>query len=215
MVGPSFPFPLAGLVHVSNRITQTRLMMATERLTVCVRAADLREHPRGRQFDMITEVVSDGDAVWTEVSTYLRREQGTTPHPDPPPQAGRETMDSSPERRENLRLIPTALWRVAGDTGRRYAAVSGDVNPIHMNPLLARLFGFKRAIAHGMWLKARCLAALEGRLPEAVTADVEFKSPLLLPSTVAFTAGQSGDRWSIAVANAKTGRPHLAGHVSG
>ena len=53
------------------------------------------------------------------------------------------------------------------DIGRRYGAVSGDRNPIHLYPLTARLFGFRRAIAHGMWTKARCLAALEGRLPEA------------------------------------------------
>jgi acyl dehydratase len=91
--------------------------------------------------------------------------------------------------------------------------VSGDVNPIHLNPLVARVFGFRRAIAHGMWLKARCLAALESRLPDQLIAEVEFKSPLLLPSTVAFTAQADGG-WSIGVANLQTGRPHLTGSVS-
>ena len=41
--------------------------------------------------------------------------------------------------------------------------VSGDRNPIHMHELTAKAFGFPRAIAHGMWTKARCLAALERR----------------------------------------------------
>ena len=50
---------------------------------------------------------------------------------------------------------------LAKDLGRRYAAISGDYNPIHLGALSAKLFGFKQAIAHGMWSKARCLAALD------------------------------------------------------
>ena len=57
----------------------------------------------------------------------------------------------------------TALVRVPDDIGRRYAAVSGDRNPIHLAGFAAKAFGFKSAIAHGMWVKARTLAALQGR----------------------------------------------------
>ena len=57
----------------------------------------------------------------------------------------------------------------------------------------AKPFGFERAIAHGMWTKARCLAAL--RLPDAFTADVRFKKPILLPSTVTF--GEAEDRFAV------------------
>jgi acyl dehydratase len=97
--------------------------------------------------------------------------------------------------------------------GRRYAAVSGDVNPIHLNPVAARLFGFRRSIAHGMWLKARCLAAFEGRLPDALTASVQFKSPLLLPSTVGFASHPQAAGWTFTVAEARTGRRHLSGSI--
>ena len=54
---------------------------------------------------------------------------------------------------------------VPGDIGRRYAGVSGDPNPIHMYAVTARLFGFKSAIAHGMWSYARVLAALGAQRP--------------------------------------------------
>jgi hypothetical protein len=64
-----------------------------------------------------------------------------------------------------------------------------------------------------MWLKARCLAALEGRLPDALTSDVEFKSPLLLPSTVGFSTQLEGTTWTIAVFHPSTGRPHLNGSI--
>src|SRR5207302_1643656 len=78
MVDPSFPFAMPGLVHVGNRISQQRQLRADDRLTIGVRATDLRDHPRGRQFDMVTEVTVGGEPVWSEASTYLRRERSRT-----------------------------------------------------------------------------------------------------------------------------------------
>jgi len=97
--------------------------------------------------------------------------------------------------------------RVGGD----YAAVSGDHNPIHTSRIGARLFGFPRPIAHGMWTKARAIAALEGRLPAAYTVDVAFKQPILLPAKVGFTATERADGWDFRVDGK---RPHLAGQVT-
>jgi acyl dehydratase len=206
MVDPAFPFPLPGLIHVGNRISQHRPLRADERISLAVHATDLRDHPRGRQFDLISEATVAGEHVWSETSTYLRREgRSRSAEALPPPSTG--------EGRGGGLRAPGAIWFVPRDIGRRYAAVSGDVNPIHLNPLVARIFGFRRAIAHGMWLKARCLAALEGRLPDALTATVEFKSPLLLPSRVAFEDRARDSGWSFAVSNASSGRPHLAGLV--
>ena len=96
----------------------------------------------------------------------------------------------------------TAHWRLPDDLGRRYAAVSGDHNPIHMHGLTAKAFGFPRAIVHGMWTKARCLASL--RLPDAYAVDVRFKKPILLPSKVTF--GETENRFAV--------HSHLEGRVS-
>jgi acyl dehydratase len=106
-----------------------------------------------------------------------------------------------------------ATWRVPDDAGRRYAKVSGDVNPLHLSGLSAKAFGFKRAIAHGMWVKARALAALSGRLPDALSVDVGFQKPLFLPSTVALSTAEAGGGWDVAVRNAINGSPHLVGTV--
>lgn len=220
MVDSAFPFPLPGLVHVNNRIEQQRGLHADERLRVRVHAEGLRDHRRGRQFDMITEVSAGGEPVWTEVSTYLRREKKPSSHSLSPPdgrgQGEGPSPSASPASGEGRGggHEANALWRIPRDIGRRYAAVSGDVNPIHLNPLAARLFGFPRSIAHGMWLKARCLAALEGRIDERVIAEVAFKSPLLLPSTVAFNAGMEEDSWRLAVSQVHGDRQHLVGSVT-
>ena len=89
--------------------------------------------------------------------------------------------------------------------------MSGDRNPIHLHPLTARLFGQPKPIAHGMWLKGRCLAALEGRVPEACEIEVRFKLPVPLGSKVAFTSSAAGREFELR--SARDGRPHLAGSV--
>ncbi len=105
------------------------------------------------------------------------------------------------------------MRRGPDDAGRRYAKVSGDVNPIHLSGLTAKAFGFKRAIAHGMWVKARVLGALSGRLPDALALDVSFRKPLFLPSTVTLSTAQADGGWDFAVRNAKAGTEHVVGTI--
>lgn len=203
MTDPAFPFPLPGLVHIANRITQHRPVRTGEALELRVHAADLREHDKGRQFDVISEALIDDSPVWTDVSTYLR--PGKSGSSSGKSGAGKENRAAPPE--------PTGVWRLPADLGRRYAAVSGDVNPIHLHALTAKAFGFPRAIAHGMWTKARCLAAFDSRLPEAYTVDVQFKLPILLPGTVGFFAQQVEQGWDFAVHGRSSGKPHAAGTI--
>ena len=196
---PDFPFPLIGLVHVANRITTLRPLDAGTRLTLRVHAEDLRPHERGQQLDIVATGAIGDEVVWTGRSVYLRRSAG-------PGGAPRERPTPPPAK---------SLWRVPRQVGIAYAKASGDQNPIHTSRLLARVFGFPKPIAHGMWTKARCLAALDGRLPEQYTVDVEFKLPILLPATVGFAATQDGTSWRFAVNDARSGRPHAAGVVVG
>lgn len=107
----------------------------------------------------------------------------------------------------------SAQWRLPGDLGRRYAAVSGDRNPIHMHALTAKALGFSRAIAHGMWTKARCLAALESLLPDAYVVEVRFRRPIELPATVAFAELREQAAIDFEVRDAKRDTPHLHGNV--
>jgi acyl dehydratase len=76
------------------------------------------------------------------------------------------------------------------------------------------VLGFPRPIAHGMWSKARCLAALGGRLPDAYAVEVAFKRPVLLPTTAAFSADKTPSGWDFSLHGAKSGKPHLVGKVS-
>lgn len=203
MAERSFPFSVLGLVHIANRIEVLAPVPIGSRLEIELRAADLRPHRRGRQFDLLAEASLDGGAVWRGRSTYLHRDGNASEGGEPRPDAG----SGKPE------LSASAEWRIPGDTGRRYAAVSGDRNPIHMHSLSAKAFGFPTAIAHGMWTKARCLAAFEGRLPESYAIEVEFKSPLRIPGRALFSSGNGEQGWEFAVQSPDRERTHLVGSI--
>jgi hypothetical protein len=200
MTDPAFPFPAIGTVHLANAITQHRPIAADEPLQVTAGTANLRPHPKGRTFEIATRVHSRGELVWESTSTFLRLGGG-----DP-----KATVDGP-----TFEEVPSAgiSWRLPGDLGRRYAGVSGDHNPIHLYALTAKAFGFPRAIAHGMWSKARCLAALDGRLPDAVTVEVAFRKPILLPGRVEFGSRIAGDDFAFALARPKDGAAHLLGRA--
>ena len=72
---------------------------------------------------------------------------------------------------------------LAANLGRRYAPIAGDFNPIHLYPLTARLFGFKRPIIHGMWTLAYLLSETQPQLNQVTCGHlaVRFRRPLALP----------------------------------
>jgi acyl dehydratase len=210
MARRDFPLALPGLVHVAGTLVQHRPVDAGERLDLRVRAARLRAHPRGRQVDLLTTASAGGEVVWTGSSTYLAKAVGT--------QGEKVTEDPASQVLPPVEQLPTvepaaapaARWRVPADTGRRYAAVSGDVNPIHLAAPAARAFGFPRALAHGMWTAARCLASLDARTPGAHEVHLAFRRPVLLPSTVELRTRRRDDGWVFAVGSASGGE-HLRG----
>ncbi len=199
MTGSDFPYPAVGLVHIQTRIVQHRPIGVGEALDLTVRATPPEDHPKGKQFTLVSEARVDGELVWEDFSTNLRRGKG-----------------SGDEKKSCSRKQPPpayADWKLDGGLGRRYGAASGDRNPIHMHDLSAKLFGFPRAIAHGMWTKARALAALEGRLPDAYEVDVAFKKPILLPATVTFGSESTGKNTTRFSVRSRKDVPHLDGTV--
>lgn len=177
----AFPMALPGLVHVANTITVHRRLTADDRLDITVSARDLRPHAKGRAVDLVTEVDVEGQRVWEGRSTYLSRGQV---HPEAHDEAAAPVLPTG---------HPVAVLRIPEDIGRRYAGVSGDVNPIHLHPLTAKAMGFPRAIAHGMWTGARTIAAVSNRSGDPSTSRIWFRKPVLLPSTVEITRARLGD----------------------
>lgn len=210
MVKEPFPFAMLGLVHVNNSVTQYRPIGERETVAMSVKFDNLRDHDRGQQFDFVTVVKSGEEVVWEGTSTYLSRSSKTNKTVK-----RAKTVTTKPLFREGG---VNSVFEAPEDIGRRYAAVSGDYNLIHLHPLSAKAFGFPKAIAHGMWSKAKCLALI-GDLPDAYSVDVAFKLPILLPAEVVLVAEpvsvleDADSLCQFALYNAKNDKPHLSGEI--
>jgi acyl dehydratase len=201
---PDFPHPLLGLIHVRNHIRQVRRLPEAVQLSVSAWFEAQREVASGIELELKTEVESDGALVWQATTTMLRRTARR--------EGERKARASDPEA-ERFAASQPAHWSVPGDTGRRYARASGDYNPIHLTALTARPFGFPRAIGHGMWTLARCMAEVgEAARKERLALSAEFRRPLLLPSQVTFQTMRQGGAVDFRVASSE-GRSHLLGRL--
>ncbi|HET6296885.1 MAG TPA: MaoC/PaaZ C-terminal domain-containing protein [Kribbella sp.] len=201
MSDPSFPHRPMGIVHLSNTITQLKPIPLHAELAISVHSGAERPHPKGTVFEVLSSVSVDGEVVWTDSTSLLSRSSGT-------PSAHADLLPD-PE------LEPTAWWDLHGNLGRRYAAASGDRNPIHLFKLTAQAFGFPRQIAHGMWAKAACLASIQrgSGLPDAFTVRVDFRKPLLLPSRVQFGYQSTGSTVDFSLHSDDRSVVHLIGQL--
>ena len=213
-----FPLPLLGMIHLTNTVVQSAPVLFTEALDIRAGVENLRGHRAGTQLDVVAEVRAAGQAAagqeevrWRGVSTYLAKgvflpgiDKPSVPVTPPPFQA--------PD--------PTALWQLGVDTGRAYAAVSGDFNPIHLSVLTAKALGMRRSLAHGMYLASRALADVGAVKGESFSWEVAFEAPVFLPARVALdisTVQADGGAWqrSDYVAwNPLSGRRHFSGSVA-
>ena len=66
----------------------------------------------------------------------------------------------------------------------RYAAASGDQNPIHQDEDVARSVGLPGVIAHGMYTMALAARAVAEWFPgaEVVSLGCKFTSPVVVPA---------------------------------
>ncbi|WP_347903841.1 MaoC/PaaZ C-terminal domain-containing protein [Pseudomonas purpurea] len=200
LTAKAFPFPLLGLVHLTNRIRILRPLGGVGRVQASVRVQNLQPHAKGAVFELVTCIDDALGPLWEAESQMLCKGVPLAGEPAEPSSGLVQSMND------------VTRWWAPSEIGRRYAGVSGDCNPIHLSAVSARLFGFPQAIAHGLWIKARTLAALSGHLPTAnIEITVQFKKPVRLPSEVrllASAAGSSGDLQLVGAGDLE----HMVGH---
>ena len=201
---PDCPWPAMGTVHLANAITQHKPLHAGDAVRVELQTGDLLAHDKGQVFNLNLRILRDGELVWSATQSLLRVGVKQT---SGDPYVSRIATD--------VPLSCQAGFAASADMGRRYGAVSGDRNPIHMTALTARLFGFKRAIAHGMWTNARALSCLLPSQPlEQASLNVEFKTPLFLPGRATLWSARSTNSALFEVRDITGQRPHLRGQLN-
>lgn len=217
------PWPAIGLLHVANSIRQRRPLDANERFRVELRTGALASHPRGQAFSIELSVRVRDETIWEATQTLLRTGV-QSPAGEALTIAGLDDGSGSPAW---LRL---GDWEAPADIGRRYAAVSGDFNPIHLSAFSARLSGLPTAIAHGLWTQASALALLERAasrtgtqaLRSAASASgyscinqivTRFMAPVRLPAKLSLWSGSPEAPMVLEVRDGSGERVHLRSQI--
>lgn len=195
-----FPARVLGLVHLRNTIRMLRPIEIDSVVELSARYNTLRETEIGQEYDLVTTAAIAGELVWEEVSTMLARRQVAGKRP-------------AIERgnRDEARLLCERTVGASANTGRRYASVSGDYNPIHLFDRTAQWFSFKQCVAHGMWSLARCVGLGESYLPQyPLVIDAQFKLPIYLPGDFVFRAQRTERGADLSLSTVKGDRLHLS-----
>jgi len=204
----AFPVSLLGVVHMRNRITQQRPLRTDDTGEIHSWMEGHRETARGQEIDLQTQLRVGGQPVWSEVSTLLaRRAEGQRPARTR--EGGLPQLDVPPRQD-----VSTSTFVVSPGVGRQYARVSGDFNPIHIMDVTARFFGFKRAIAHGMWSLARCAAEIGApTFSSPCTLDVAFKRPISFRARTVLESWRADQRMGFSLRDSEIPRDHLLGTI--
>jgi acyl dehydratase len=205
-VARDFPVKVLGLIHLRNTIRVLGGIDVGAPLRLRVHFDTMRLTDAGQEYDFRTTYDRDGEVVWEEISTMFARGNA-------PPKEGskRPSIERSAHPETGT---TTSTLDIAENTGWRYASVSGDFNPIHLTARTAAMFGFKQAVAHGMWSMGRCLGAAAAQLPEGrMQIDAQFKLPVYLPSQALARVWPAADGVDISMCTMRGDRLHPAMQV--
>jgi len=199
MLERPIPFRIPGLIHTENRLAMHGPLALTAPLTLTTSLHLPPAAPNGALSCVLETRAFDGERLAFDCdSTYLIRRGSRTPR----------GAASSPQAPSGAAL---GQWRIASDAGRRYAALSGDWNPIHLWPWSARLMGMQRPIIHGAHTLARACALLQAASgSEIASVWCRFRHPVALGAQVTLLHGGRAGSF-VAMCD---GRPALEGQLT-
>jgi acyl dehydratase len=177
LLNKQLPFPVMGLVHRDNDVEYFSPLYASDTLKIKVGLHEYKEVKKGINCTLITQVYVDEQLKWQATSTYFYRSS--------------KPLVAKHKSTKNKKIIDKpsnlSIWFLNANLGRQYAKITGDLNPIHLYRLTAKLFGFKQTIIHGMCMAAKATAHAQSEHPSLpMRIYIEFNKPIYLPSKVAF-----------------------------
>jgi acyl dehydratase len=201
------PYPTTRIVNAGCRIDIRAPLPAGEALHVKARLESIDDD--GRRALIVQRVVTGTakrpEAVVAEIRAIV-------------PLAKRDGKSKDGKKASAPRSVPLdakeiAFLKLRATAGRDFAALTGDVNPIHWFTPAARAAGFRGCILHGFGTLARTVEALNRRVfagdPRALSSiEVRFVRPLVLPATVGVYVTRSGEAF---VGDAPGGGAYLEG----
>lgn len=203
MAEQRFPLPLLGMVHLQHKVWHMSDVPIDQPVRISTWAQNMAPHHAGTSVEIWVQVfdATTDKLLWQSMAVYLSKSV-IIPGAHKPPR---------PERTPFTPPVMTGQWQLPKDIGRRYGAISGDRNPIHLSNVTAKALGMPGMIAHGMYAAGKMLAGRETLAP--YTWAIEFASPMRLPSEVSVNYHHQGDRWMITGWNARNEKLHFLAEI--
>ena len=196
-----FPASALGAVHSRMHIVQYEPIPDSQKVDLHCRISNARTLKAGLETDIVTTVTADDKRLWQSVATYIFRGRKFGKPGEQHPWA---TFDPLGE------ASIEAQWHVPADMGKRYAKITGDYNPIHVSRFMAKMFGFKRDIVHGMWCLCRCLAHIQDfSYEQPVRLDAAFKGPIFMDSGCTMKGHEIDQGYRFDLYNEGNSRPSI------
>ena len=207
MTHSSFPLKLLGSIHHRNHVIQYKPLDPHGTYDVGLDLGELRRRPQGLEFDLVTKISAGGDAYWESVTTILVRKKSKSENPESPLASFIKSFEDTGTE--------AATFKVKAMTGKTFGLITKDINPIHMSGVLAKLFGFKRDLAHGMWALGRGTASMMKDYPsdKPIRMDVAFKGPVYMQDNVRVITSTK-QKGQFKFFSGKNDRPSIVGEIS-
>ena len=182
MLDKAFKLPIPGMVHLGNQLEKKAEPDPDIPFDITISAqVDYKESGSLKPVFLV-ELSQNGQVVTVCKSLNLiKRKSKTKKH---------KKVVTAPQQQ----TTHEAIWKYDTRTGKEYANVSGDKNPIHTSLIFARIMGFGKSIMHGWYSVCKVEQYLEENEGLAVSEiDSSFLSPILLPSQARFVL-QKGEK---------------------
>lgn len=188
------------LVHVDQSFTWHAPLILGSEIVVTGTVDRVRERS-GRFFVSFAAAVdgSDGKRLLDAAATFLMGEgsaaEGVAGEPEP--MVWRRELNDvpSPQPWPGVGSLPGLSKSASRLDLVKYAAASGDYNPIHFDHDAARAAGLPGVVVHGLLMAAwvlQAVAAVSGRPDPVAHAKLRFRNPLR-PAVQATVTGRVGD----------------------
>lgn len=211
VTAPDFPLSPLALIHTRQTIKMHAPIARDAVLELGCEVCDVCIDLKGVHLDFSMEVRRRGELVWEGVATLLSRSKQVRESLGQP-RAGQAAAPTSPGRDGS---VARHVVKVSGDTGRRFAAATGDYSPHHLWPWTAQALGYKRPMAHGMWTLSRALVQAHQHAPldGPLSVEAAWKRPLWMPGEIVIEHEDLGERERLDVFNAQGEAPHMKAHL--
>lgn len=199
---PQAPFPMPGMVHLTDEIQQMDVIHPNDNLRMECKFGQLLHHDKGTAFETLTTLYKGSRPVWREnaVNLYFGKK-------------GLGQKDVFNPSIEVPEPKDPQNWELGTMLGIEYAQISGDYNPIHLHTLTAKAMGFPRHLIHGWYSVNRTLARRQERITQPHELFVAFKKPLFIPGKVTSNIHDGEKSITFEVVDTKEGFPHLKGYL--